>query len=119
MDGEAMNRTRGQPGIANRTMEVLCGGVVPEKVPPVLELIRAAVDDPDSLTNSIQSIVEDPAIKGLRFHLIRMQIESEINMREDVDRHAKRLWVSQTIERLTFGNLKLEGSKHEDDEDEE
>jgi hypothetical protein len=114
-----MNRNRAQPGIANRTLEVLCGGNMPEKVPPVLELIRAAVDDPDMLTNTIQSIVEDPAINDLRFHLVRMQIESEIRMREDVDYHAKRLWVAQTIERLTFGELKLEGTKHESDDDEE
>jgi hypothetical protein len=114
-----MKRNRDQPGIANRTLLVLCGGNIPEKAPPVLELIRAAVDDPDRLTNTIQAIVEDPAIKDLRFHLIRMQIESEIRIREDVDHHAKRLWVAQTIERLAFGDLKLDGSKHEIDDDED
>jgi hypothetical protein len=114
-----MNRNKAQSGIANRTLEVLCGGIMPEKVPPVLELIRAAVDDPGTLTYTVQTIVEDPAIKDLRFHLVRMQIESEIRMREDVDHHAKRLWVSQTIERLAFGDLKLEGSKKDQDEDED
>jgi hypothetical protein len=115
-----MNRTRSSPVAANRTLDVLCAGDVPDPVPPILEMIRAAIDDPDTLTNSIQTIVEDPAIKDLRFHLVRMQVESEIRMREDVDRHSKRLWVSQTIERLAFGDLKLEGGKHgsgDDDED--
>jgi hypothetical protein len=106
-------------GIANKTMEILCGGAIPDDVPRALELIRAAVDDPDTLTNTVQIIVDDPAIKELRWHLVRMQVESEIRMREDVDRHAKRLWVAQTIERLAFGDLKLEGAKHDQDEDDE
>ena len=114
-----MIRNRAQPGAVNRTLEVLCGGNVPEEIPPTLELIRAAVDDPDTLTNNVQRIVEDPSINDLRFHLIRMQIESEINMREDVDRHAKRLWVAQAIERLAFGDLKLEGTKSDQDEEED
>ena len=103
---------------SDKTMEVLCGGDVPKKVPELLAVIASTIDDPRILTRNVERIATDPDIKKYRFHLVRMQIHSELNMREDVDRHTMRLYVSQTLERLAFGDLKLEGTdKHGSDED--
>jgi len=108
----AANRTVGQ-----RTLEVLCGGIVPEEVPEVLELIGRTVDDPTSLTFNLERIVEDPDIRSFRYHLVRVQVESELRMRDDVDRHSKRLWVARTLERVAFGGLLMDGSEDEEEED--
>jgi len=103
----------------DRTMEILCAGEVPRKVPPLLETIASTIDNPYSLTYNAERIATDPLIKDFRYHLVRVQIHSEINMREDVDRHTLRLWVAQTLEKLAFGDLKLDGSKPSDGQDED
>jgi hypothetical protein len=107
----------GGKGWSMQTMEILCGGEVPKKVPALLDLIAATIDDPRTLINNAERIATDPGIKDYRFHLVRIQIHSELNMRENVDKYTVRLWASQTLERLAFGDLKLEGSKRSEDDD--
>lgn len=99
----------------NGTLKVLCAGKVPSKIPPLLQKIAQVMDDPHSLTMMVEDIVEDGDIEKYRYHLVRMQIESEIRMREDVDRHSKRLWAARTLETIAFGDRLMDGGK--DDEE--
>jgi len=94
-----------------RTLQVLCGGRIPEKVPPALELIARSIETPKEMYLHLEDIVNDPHIRDLRLHLARVQVDSEVHMRDDVDYHTQRLWVAQTIERMVFGGLMVEGEK--------
>ncbi len=114
-----------QPGNSSKNREVLdilYGGSLPEKIPDVMMLVAECVERPASLYRHIEAIIKDPLIKEHRLHLVRVQLVSELRMREDVDLHTQRIWVAQAIEKLAFGGLKLEGEKpkgaDEDEEDE-
>ena len=101
-----------------RTLEVLYGDKVPEDVPELVMRIAQVIEDPRLLPSHVEYITQHEGIKDLRFHLVRMQLESELRVREDVDRHSSRLWVSQTLERIAFGELLVEGIKREEEEEE-
>jgi hypothetical protein len=74
------------------------------------------------LPNSVETISESEEIQDMRIALARVQIDSELRMREDVEYFNRRLWVAQTIERMVFGGVLVEGEKlkgDDDDDDEE
>ncbi len=102
-----------------KTLGVLYGGEAPRKVPQLLILIAEVIDHPMRLPANIERIVEDDKIGDHRFHLVRMQLESELRIREDVDRHTSRLWVAQTIEKIAFGDLLVDGQKPDEEDEEE
>lgn len=97
------------------TLTVLCGGEVPTKVSPTLSNIADCLDRPVEFTEKVENICESEDSEEYRYHLVRMQIYSELNIREDVDYHSRRLWIAQTLEKLIFGKLKIDGSS--DDEE--
>ena len=102
-----------------KTLGVLYGGEVPKKVPQLLMLIAEVIDHPMKLPSRIEQIVKDEKIEDHRYHLVRIQLESELRIREDVDRHTSRLWVAQTIEKIAFGDLLVDGQKPDEDDEEE
>jgi uncharacterized protein YerC len=102
-----------------RTLEVLCGGKVPSKLPKAVDLIAECLENPKQMYLYIEDIITDEKVQNLRMHLVRVQIDSELHMRDDVDHHTHRLWVAQTIERMVFGGLMVEGEKVLEDDEEE
>ena len=85
---------------------------------PLLEKIALCLADPGEFPFMVEGIVEDVRIEEMRIALARAQIDSELRMREDVEYFTKRLWVAQTLEKMAFGGLMVEGEKLDDDEDE-
>jgi len=53
-----------------------------------------------------------------RYVLLRVQVDSELNTNEDIQKYHKRLYVSQVIEKLLYGELFFEAGKDEDEDDE-
>ena len=93
-----------------------------EKVPENIRIIAQVVDDPDSLPYLLEILkymtIEDS--EKFRFVLLRVQIDSQLHLNEDMEKYHKRLFVSQVIEKLIYGELLLEAPKEdEDDEDED
>jgi len=93
-----------------------------EKVPENILIIAQVVDDPDSLPYLLETlkymIIDD--MEKFRFVLLRVQIDSQLHLNEDMEKYHKRLFVSQVIEKLIYGELLLEAAKEdEDDEDED
>lgn len=90
-----------------------------EKVPENILTIAQVVDDPDSLPYLLETLkymkIED--MEKFRFVLLRVQIDSQLHLNEDMEKYHKRLFVSQVIEKLIYGELLLEAPK-EDEEDE-
>jgi hypothetical protein len=103
----------------SRTLEVMYGGKVPEDVPKVVKDMAECLERPKEMYKLIGGIIEDPLINDLRLFLARVQIDSELHMRDDVDYQTQRLWVAQTIERMVFGGLMVEGEKVIPDEEED
>lgn len=92
------------------------------KIPPQILAITEAVDNPDRLPFLIESILslEIEDMEKFRYVLVRVQIDSELHMNEDIQRNHKRLYVARVIEKLLYGELLLEeGRMSEEDEEEE
>ncbi|NJD77774.1 MAG: hypothetical protein FIB08_11880 [Candidatus Methanoperedens sp.] len=91
-----------------------------DKIPENLLIIAEAVDGPDKLPYFIETImslkIEDP--EKFRLILLRVQIDSELHMSEDLQKYQKRLYVSQVIEKLLYGELFFEAGKEEEDDEE-
>jgi hypothetical protein len=100
-------------------MKLLYGGDVPDEPDPLIERIALCLSNPIQFPLLVEVIVNDEGIKDHRMKLARVQIDSELRMREDVEYNTQRLWISQTMERMVFGGLMVEGEKLGNDEDEE
>ncbi|MCZ7396222.1 MAG: hypothetical protein ABOK23_06975 [Candidatus Methanoperedens sp.] len=83
--------------------------------------IAEVVDEPDKLPYLLESIksmeIEDK--EKFRFVLLRVQIDSMLHMNEDIEKYQKRLYVSQVIEKLLYGEILLAEGKEEDEDEEE
>lgn len=91
-----------------------------EKVPENILIIAQVVDDPDRLPYLLEILkyLEIDDKEKFRFVLLRVQIDSQLHLNEDMEKYHKRLFVSQVIEKLIYGELLLEAPK-EDEEDED
>ncbi len=92
-----------------------------EEVPESVLTIAEVVDDPDKLPYLIEGIksMEIEDTEKFRFVLLRVQIDSMLHMNEDIEKYQKRLYVSQVIEKLLYGEIMLAEGKEEDEEEEE
>jgi len=92
-----------------------------EKVPENVFIIAEVVDEPDKLPYLIENIkslkIDD--MEKFRFVLLRVQIDSHLHMNEDLEKYMKRLYVSQVVEKLLYGEILLEEGKEEEEEEED
>lgn len=106
-----------------KTLGLLTGNkeVDIEEVPLSVLTIAEVVDDPDRLPYLIESIksMEIDDMEKFRFVLLRVQIDSHLHMNEDLERYMKRLYVSQVIEKLLYGEILLAEGKEEEEKEEE
>ncbi|MDP3104575.1 MAG: hypothetical protein Q8M95_08195 [Candidatus Methanoperedens sp.] len=104
------------------TLELLTGQhkMVIKKISHNVLVIAEAVDEPDRLPYLLETIksLEIDDMDKFRYVLLRVQIDSELHMNEDIQKYHKRLYVSHVIEKLLYGELFFEAGKDEDDDDE-
>ncbi len=91
------------------TLEVLNGARGEQQLERSWLPIAQALDNPAELPFLLKVIADLKENDDLRMAIVRIQVDSELNMREDLSRHQKRLYVARTIEKLIFGGLKLQG----------
>ncbi len=105
------------------TLKLLTGGQEMEitNIPHSVLVIAEAVDGPDKLPYLLETIksLEIEDMDKFRYVLLRVQIDSELHMNEDIQKYHKRLYVAQVIEKLLYGELFFEAGKDEEDEDDE
>ncbi|NIA03132.1 MAG: hypothetical protein GWP12_01125 [Nitrospirae bacterium] len=91
--------------------------VKPEAVTNDILLLAQAIDDPFSLPYLIDELnsLEMEDEEAFRFGLLRIQIDSELRMNEDIQKHQRRRFVSQVIEKMLFGELFFEMKAPEDE----
>ncbi|HUV84042.1 MAG TPA: hypothetical protein VMW53_13355 [archaeon] len=98
--------------ISAETLSLLLGKtqVKPEEVSNDILLLAKAIDDPFSLPYLIEELnsLEMEDEEAFRFGLMRIQIDSELRMNEDIQKHQRRRFVSQVIEKMLFGELFIE-----------
>jgi hypothetical protein len=99
------------------TVEVLTGKRGSIDVDKALLPILEAIDNPQELPFLLEEINSLKATEELRLALVRVQVHSELKMHEDLNMHQKRLYTAQTIEKLLFGELLLEGGKEKEEKD--
>lgn len=84
-------------------------------------IIAEVVDEPDKLPYFLEEIknleIEDP--EKFRFVMLRVQIDSQLHLNEDIEKYHKRLFVSQVIEKLIYGELLLDAGKEEEEDEED
>ena len=101
------------------TLKLLTGQQEMEikKIPHTMLVIAEAVDGPDKLPYLLETIksLEIDDMEKFRYVLLRVQIDSELHMNEDIQKYHKRLYVSQVIEKLLYGELFFEAGKDEDE----
>jgi hypothetical protein len=101
-------------------LETLTGEVKPEDPNGYILLLARVLRDPLSLPRMLKDIcslkLKDEERRDLRMALIRVQIESELKMNEDIQRYQQRRYVSQVIEILLFKDLLLAPGEAEEPE---
>jgi hypothetical protein len=92
-----------------------------ERVHNNILIIAEVVDEPDKLPYFLETIkcMEIDDLEKFRFVLLRVQIDCQLHLNEDIEKYHKRLFVSQVIEKLLYGELLLEAGKEEEDEEED
>lgn len=100
------------------TVEILVGKRGCKDVDKSMLPVLKAMDNPDELPFLLEEINSLTATEELRLALVRVQVHSELNMHEDLNMYQKRLYTAQTIEKLLFGELLLEGGKEKKDKGE-
>jgi len=90
-----------------------------KKIPQTVLIIAEAVDGPDKLPYLIETIkslnIND--MDKFRFVLLRVEIDSELHMNEDIQKYQKRFYVAQVIEKLLYGDLFFEVHKEEEEDE--
>ncbi len=105
------------------TLRLLTGRQEPDikNVPLAVLIVAEAVDEPDKLPYLIETIksLEIEDMDKFRFVLLRVQIDSDLHMNEDLQKYQKRLYVAQIIEKLIYGELFFEARKEEEEDEED
>lgn len=90
-----------------------------KNIPESILIIAEAVDNPYELPYLIETMnsmeIDDKA--KFRFVLLRVQIDSNLRMNEDLEMYQKRLYVAQVIEKLLYGELFFESGKEEEEDE--
>ncbi len=104
-----------------KTLKLLMGQkeLDAKNIPESILIIAAAVDNPYELPYLIETMnsmeIDDKA--KFRFVLLRVQIDSNLRMNEDLEMYQKRLYVAQVIEKLLYGELFFESGKEEEEDE--
>jgi hypothetical protein len=91
------------------TVEILAGSHGETKLNKSMLPIVEAIDTPFELPFLIEDINSLKTTDEMRLALVRVQVQSELKMHEDLNKHQKRLYVAQTIEKMLWGELMIDG----------
>ncbi len=102
-------------------LELLTGERNPVNVKDYVLLIAKVLQNPMRLPEllkefcTLRNTLSDPEKEDMRMALLRVQIDSELRMHEDILRFQQRRYVAQVIEILIFKELLLAPKEIEDD----
>ncbi|MBN1133823.1 MAG: hypothetical protein JXA38_02665 [Methanosarcinaceae archaeon] len=81
-----------------------------EKMKASFLLLCEVIDDPFKLPYFLEKFysMEIGDENTFRFSLIRIQVDSDLRMNEDIQKHQRRKYVARTIEKLMYQEIMLE-----------
>ncbi|MCJ7444548.1 MAG: hypothetical protein MUO26_08470 [Methanotrichaceae archaeon] len=86
---------------------------------PFIILLARALNDPFRLPWLLKDIcglcLDENEISDLRMALVRVQVDAELRMNEDIQRYQQRRYVAQVIEILMFQELMLAPKETEEE----
>ncbi len=94
---------------SKRTLELLSGVKNYYELDTELLVIAEAIDNPYDFPFLVEDIYDLDFDEDMRLALIRVQIDSKLNLHKDLEREQLRLYVAETIEKMMFGELLMEG----------
>ncbi len=89
-------------------------------IPEEMLLLSEVIEDPKKLPYLLETFytAQIKNEKAFHFALLRVQVDSDIRMHEDIQKYQQRKYVAETLEKLLYGELMLsvgENSGLEDD----
>jgi hypothetical protein len=94
---------------SKRTLELLSGVKNFYDVDKNLLLLAEAIDHPYDFPFVLEDIYDMDFDEDLRLALVRIQLDSKLHMRDDLEGEQLRLYVAETIEKMLFGELLMDG----------
>ncbi|MBC7085868.1 MAG: hypothetical protein H5T43_05840 [Methanomethylovorans sp.] len=81
-----------------------------DSIPEELLLLCRVVDNPYLLPYFLETFysMQLRDENGFHFALLRIQVDSQLRMNEDIQKHQHRIYVTRTLEKLLFNELLLE-----------
>lgn len=81
-----------------------------ESISKELLILCEVLDDPYKLPYFLETYysMEISNEQAFRFSLLRVQVDSDLRMHEDIQKHQQRSYVARTIEKLLYRDLMLE-----------
>ena len=102
-------------------LELITGGGDGEPSGPVL-LLATVLDNPLKLPRMLKQFctmcLQETEAEEFRLALIRVQIDADLKMHQDIQRYQQRRYVAQVIEILIFQELMLAPSERTEEEGE-
>ena len=95
---------------STRTIEILSGVRNFYDLDANLLLLAEAIDHPYDFPFLLEDIYDMDFDEDIRLALVRVQIDSKLHMRDDLEGEQLRLYVAETIEKMLFGDLIMEGN---------
>ncbi|AKB84346.1 hypothetical protein [Methanococcoides methylutens] len=112
--------TVGDKKYSMQTVRLVTGdpaiGVDLHNIPEEQLLLCEAIDDPYLLPFLLEKfyMMEIKDAEQFRLCLIRVQVDSDMRLNEDIQKHQHRGYVARTIEKLMFRDIFLEIIKEEE-----
>ncbi len=80
-----------------------------QDIPEEMLLLSEAIEDPLKLPYMLETFYTGPIKNEKAFHfaLLRVQIDSDLRMHEDIQKYQQRKYVAETLEKLLYGELLL------------
>ena len=78
-------------------------------IPEEMLLLSEVIEDPLKLPYLLETFYTSPIKNEKAFHfaLLRVQVDSDLRMHEDIQKYQQRKYVAETLEKLLYGELML------------
>lgn len=78
-------------------------------IPEEMLFLSEAIEDPKKLPYLLETFytAQIKNEKAFHFALLRVQVDSDIRMHEDIQKYQQRKYVAETLEKLLYGELML------------
>ena len=80
-----------------------------ESIPEEMLLLSEVIEDPLKLPYMLDAFytAQIKNEKAFHFALLRVQVDSDLRMHEDIQKYQQRKYVAETLEKLLYGELLL------------